>query len=124
MVIKTIEMRDLLSAASLTPAVAPGGVAEVAALADAAVAALGVVEALAAAARLPVAGGRVRHVDVVVAPARLAAPAGPRRVAVETRSTFPTASSWRGGEEARRKRTRNTMRRGRRRRGNGLHVVL
>lgn len=78
---------------SLTPAVATGGVAEIAALADATVGALGVVQAFPALSGLPVAGLHVGHVYVVVALARLAAASGPRGVAIVTRSTFLTSGS-------------------------------
>lgn len=71
----------------LTPAVAFGRVPKVAAPADATVGAFGVVQAPSALARVPVAGFRVRHVDVVVAPARLAAPRWLGWVTIVTWST-------------------------------------
>lgn len=84
---------------SLTSAVAPGSVTKVAAAADATVGALGVVEALPALARLPVAGVHVRHVNVVVALAQLAAAARLGGVAVVTRGTFLTAGTCDKGEQ-------------------------
>lgn len=84
---------------SLTSAVAPGSVAKVAAAADATVGALGVVEALPALARLPVAGVHVRHVDVVVALAQLAAASRLGGVAIVTRGTILTAGTCDKGEQ-------------------------
>lgn len=84
---------------SLTSAVAPGSVAKVAAAADATVGALGVVEALPALARLPVAGVHVRHVDVVVALAQLAAAPRLGGVAVVTRGTFLAVGTCDRGEQ-------------------------
>lgn len=81
------------AAPPLTSAVAAGGVTKVAAAADATVGPLAVVQAPPALARPPVASVRVRHVDVVVAAARLAAAAGLRGVAIVTWSALLTAST-------------------------------
>lgn len=79
----------------LTPTVPAGGVAKVAAAADATVGALAVVQALPALASLPVAGIRVRHVNVVVAAAWLAASAGLGGVTIVTWGTLLTVSTCR-----------------------------
>lgn len=77
----------------LTPAVTAGGVAKVAAATDTTVGTLAVVQALPALASLPVTGIRVRHVDVVVAAARLAAAAGLGGVTIVTWGTLLAAST-------------------------------
>jgi len=81
----------------LTPAVAAGSVSIVTALANAAAGPLGVVQALPALARAPVAGAHVRHVDVVAALAGLAAAAGLRGVAMVTWGAFVAACTCAGG---------------------------
>lgn len=85
----------------LTPAVASGSVSEIAALADATVWSFSVVQAFLALSSLPVTWIHVWHVYVVVALARLAVPTRLRGVAVITRGTFLTSSTWMGGKNQR-----------------------
>jgi len=79
----------------LTPAAVPRGVPVVAGLALGAVGPRRVVEAAQAAPRAPVARLWVRHVDVVVALAGQAAPAGLQRVPVVPRGTLVAAGTCR-----------------------------
>lgn len=76
---------------ALTPAIALGSVPKVAASADATGRTFGVVQTLPALARPSVAGSRVRHVDVIVALARLAASGRLGGVTIITWSTHPAS---------------------------------
>lgn len=78
----------------LTSAVASGSVPVIPALADATVGALSVVKTLLALSGTPVASIHVRHVDVVVALAWLAAPTWLGGVAIITRGTILTSRAY------------------------------